>query len=74
MGPPETGGSFEEVFQKACRMINPSLRGETIVVLFQMTPPLVEQFKRETDTRLFAVQTAFELGYSVEDIYQFGEN
>lgn len=70
------GRSFEEVIQKACRMVNPSLDGlegeDSCLIADDI--PLDEQLKRATDTRLFAVQTAFELGYSVEDIYQFGEN
>jgi carbamoyl-phosphate synthase small subunit len=66
------GRNFEEVIQKACRMVNQSLdglEGEDS----QLIPddvPLDEQLKIPTDTRLFAVQTAFERGYTVEDVYQ----
>ena len=68
------GRTFEEVIQKACRMVNPSLDGlegeDAQLIPDESAISLDEQLKTPTDTRLFAVQTAFERGYSVEDVYQ----
>ena len=66
------GRSFEEVMQKACRMVNPYLPGlegrDSNLVLEDI--PLDEQLKQPTDTRLFAVQAALEEGYSVERVHE----
>jgi len=65
------GRTFEETMQKACRMVNQSLDGldgeESKLVNDDI--PLDDQLRIPTDTRLFAVQTAFERGYSVKQVY-----
>lgn len=66
------GRTFEEAIQKACRMVNPSLPGIEgwDSSLVDKTTSLDEQMKFATDRRLFAVQAAFEDGYTVDKIYQ----
>jgi carbamoyl-phosphate synthase/aspartate carbamoyltransferase len=66
------GRSFEEVMQKACRMVNPALDGLEGIGsgLTSDEIPLDEQLKIPTDTRLFAVQRALEEGYGVERVHQ----
>jgi len=66
------GRTFEEVIQKACRMVNPSLDG-----LEGRDSNLVDEdydlesgLKTPTDTRLFAVQTALEEGWSVDRVHE----
>ena len=65
------GRTFEEVMQKACRMVNPALpglEGESSNLIDDKTP-LDDQMRNPTDTRLFAVQTAFERGYTVDVVH-----
>lgn len=66
------GRTFEEVMQKACRMVNPALDGLEghDSNLVPDHSPLDEQLKKPTDTRLFAVQTAFENGYSIDQVHE----
>jgi len=71
------GRNFEEVIQKACRMMNQALggiEGESSNLVDENIP-LDEQIKigQATDTRLFAVQTAFERGYDVEKVFQLSK-
>ena len=65
------GRSFEETMQKACRMVNQSLDGldgeESKLVSEEIDLDL--QLKTPTDTRLFAVQVAFERGYTVDKVW-----
>lgn len=65
------GRSFEEVIQKACRMVNPSLDGleGEDSHLIDDSLSLEEQLKTPTDTRLFAIQCALEKGWSVDKVY-----
>lgn len=64
------GRTFEETIQKACRMVNPSLDGlEGEHSGLTTTEDLETQLKTPTDTRLFAVQTAFEKGWSIEQVH-----
>lgn len=67
------GRSFEEVIQKACRMVNPALIGlegrDSKVIPCDKTTPLEEQMRKATDTRLFAVQTALEEGWTVDQVH-----
>jgi carbamoyl-phosphate synthase/aspartate carbamoyltransferase len=65
------GRTFEEVMQKACRMVNPALPGleGDDSKLVDDKIPLDEQMTRATDTRLFAVQAAFERGYTVDAVH-----
>eukprot|EP00804_Cyclotella_cryptica_P015765 CCRYP_013402-RF/>CCRYP_013402-RF protein AED:0.05 eAED:0.05 QI:200/0.83/0.85/1/0.83/0.85/7/149/1539 len=66
------GRSFEEVIQKACRMVNPSLDGLEGIDsnLTDDEIPLEEQIAVPTDTRLFAVQRALEEGWGVDKVYE----
>jgi len=67
------GRSFEEVIQKACRMVNPALDGlegrDSKLVPCEKETPLDEQLKKATDTRLFAVQAALEDGWTVDEVH-----
>ena len=67
------GRSFEEVIQKACRMVNPALVGlegrDSNLIPCDKTTPLEEQMRKATDSRLFAVQAALEDGWSVDQVH-----
>eukprot|EP00585_Thalassiosira_rotula_P013637 CAMPEP_0196133262 /NCGR_PEP_ID=MMETSP0910-20130528/2557_1 /TAXON_ID=49265 /ORGANISM="Thalassiosira rotula, Strain GSO102" /LENGTH=1534 /DNA_ID=CAMNT_0041392969 /DNA_START=85 /DNA_END=4689 /DNA_ORIENTATION=- len=65
------GRSFEEVIQKACRMVNPALDGLEGIGsgLTDDEIPLDEQMSTPTDTRLFAVQRALEEGWGVDKVH-----
>jgi carbamoyl-phosphate synthase/aspartate carbamoyltransferase len=65
------GRTFEEVIQKACRMVNPALDGldGEDSNLIDDTVSLEQQLTTATDTRLFAVQAAFEKGWSVDRVH-----
>lgn len=65
------GRSFEEVIQKACRMVNPALDGLEGLSsgLTSDEIPLDEQLSTPTDTRLFAVQRALEEGWGVDKVH-----
>lgn len=65
------GRTFEEVIQKACRMVNPNLDGleGEDSNLVNDSIDLETRLKTPTDTRLFAVQKAFEQGWSVEKVH-----
>ena len=67
------GRSFEEVIQKACRMLNqalPGIEGDDSN-LVDGDIPIEEQIRigQATDTRLFAVQAAFERGMDIETVF-----
>mmetsp|Transcript_1021 Transcript_1021/g.2283 ORF Transcript_1021/g.2283 Transcript_1021/m.2283 type:complete len:1535 (+) Transcript_1021:154-4758(+) len=66
------GRSFEEVIQKACRMVNPALDGlggfESGLTSDEI--PLEDQLRTPTDTRLFAVQRALEEGWTVDKVHE----
>ena len=66
------GRTFEDVIQKACRMVNPSLDGlegkDSNIIDDDVD--LENSLKTPTDTRLFAVQTALELGWSVDKVFE----
>jgi len=66
------GRTFEEVIQKACRMVNPSLDGleGEDSNLIDDSVSLETRLKTPTDTRLFAVQTALEKGWTVDRIHE----
>jgi len=68
------GRTFEEVIQKACRMVNPSLNGlegrDSGLVPDEAEIPLEHQLQTPTDTRLFAVQSALEDGWSIEKVHE----
>jgi len=67
------GRTFEEVIQKACRMVNPGLLGlegrDSKLIPCEKETPLEEQMRCATDTRLFAVQTALEEGWTVDQVH-----
>jgi carbamoylphosphate synthase large subunit/anthranilate/para-aminobenzoate synthase component II len=66
------GRTFEETIQKACRMVNPSLDGldgEDSGLVDESTLDLETQLRTPTDTRLFAVQLAFERGWEVDRVH-----
>ena len=65
------GRTFEETIQKACRMVNPSLDGldGDESGLIDESIDLETHLKTPTDTRLFAVQTAFEKGWTVDRVH-----
>jgi carbamoylphosphate synthase large subunit/anthranilate/para-aminobenzoate synthase component II len=67
------GRNFEEVIQKACRMVNPALTGldgrDSNLIPCEKTTPLDEQMNQATDTRLFAVQAALEDGYTIDQVH-----
>lgn len=66
------GRTFEDVIQKACRMVNPSLdglEGEDSNII-DSDADLENSLKTPTDTRLFAVQLALERGWSVDKIFE----
>jgi len=68
------GRTFEEVIQKACRMVNPALDGldgeDSNLVEPTDDSDLEIQIKTPTDTRLFAVQTALEKGWTVDRVHE----
>jgi carbamoylphosphate synthase large subunit len=66
--------SFEEVIQKACRMVDPSLDGLDGAILtsnvdYKGDDNLDEELTEPTFLRLFAVARALELGYSVDKLH-----
>jgi len=65
------GRTFEEVIQKACRMVNPNLAGldgeDSNIV--DDDADLEEILRNATDERLFAVQLALERGWTVDKIF-----
>jgi len=66
------GRSFEEVIQKACRMVNPGLdglEGEDSKVI-ESDADLEAALKTPTDTRLFAVQLALEKGWGIDKVWE----
>jgi carbamoyl-phosphate synthase/aspartate carbamoyltransferase len=65
------GRSFEEVIQKACRMVNPSLDGLDGIDsnLVDESVPLEDLLKTPTDSRLFAIQAALEQGWTIDRVY-----
>jgi len=68
------GRSFEEVIQKACRMVNPALDGleghDSNLTPDEDDIPLEKQLQTPTDTRLFAVQAALEDGWSIDKVHE----
>eukprot|EP00587_Corethron_hystrix_P001353 CAMPEP_0113317814 /NCGR_PEP_ID=MMETSP0010_2-20120614/12591_1 /TAXON_ID=216773 ORGANISM="Corethron hystrix, Strain 308" /NCGR_SAMPLE_ID=MMETSP0010_2 /ASSEMBLY_ACC=CAM_ASM_000155 /LENGTH=1553 /DNA_ID=CAMNT_0000174909 /DNA_START=339 /DNA_END=5000 /DNA_ORIENTATION=- /assembly_acc=CAM_ASM_000155 len=66
------GRTFEEVMQKAVRMVNPALDGlegdDSNLIAEDIS--LDDQLKVPTDVRLFAVQAAFERGYSIDRVHE----
>ena len=64
------GRTFEETIQKACRMVNPALAGLDGEDSGLMDDEAMEVCLRTpTDTRLFAVQTALERGWTIDQVH-----
>jgi carbamoyl-phosphate synthase/aspartate carbamoyltransferase len=66
------GRTFEEVIQKACRMVNPNLdglEGEDSNIIDE-NDDLERSLRMPTDRRLFAVQLALERGWSVDKVFE----
>jgi carbamoylphosphate synthase large subunit/anthranilate/para-aminobenzoate synthase component II len=65
------GRSFEETIQKACRMVNPVLDGLEghDSNMTDDSVDLETQLKTPTDSRIFAVQKAFEIGWSIDKVH-----
>lgn len=65
------GRTFEEVIQKACRMVNPALDGldGEDSALVDDDIDLEQHLRIPTDTRLFAVQLALEKGWTVDKVH-----
>jgi carbamoyl-phosphate synthase large subunit len=61
------GRSFEEVFQKAIRMLDIGLNGFACNEL--IFENLDEEIAKPTDRRLFAIAQAFQAGYTVEQVH-----
>ena len=66
------GRSFEETFQKAMRMMAPSIAGfETLPGLKELSEDQIDHRLKHPDyERVFDVAEAFERGYSVDRIHQ----
>jgi carbamoyl-phosphate synthase/aspartate carbamoyltransferase len=66
------GRTFEEVIQKACRMVNPSLDGleGADSNIIDDDEDLENSLRKATDTRLFAVQRALELGWGIDKVFE----
>jgi carbamoyl-phosphate synthase/aspartate carbamoyltransferase len=71
------GRSFEEVMQKACRMVNPSLIGlegiDSGLIesdIYLSSEKLENALRTPTDTRLFAVMCALEQNYSIDRVHE----
>jgi len=72
------GRSFEEVMQKAIRMLDIGMKGFVCNGLEYEDPALPagrldKQIENPTDKRMFAIATALENGYSVERINQLSK-
>ena len=62
------GRSFEEVLQKAIRMLDVGLKGFVCNDLH--FEDLDKELSQPTDKRIFAIAVAFQNGYSVEKVHQ----
>ncbi len=62
------GRNFEEVFQKAIRMLNIGLKGLACSKI--RFGNLNKELKQPTDKRMFAIAEAIKRGYSIERIHQ----
>ncbi len=63
------GRSFEEVIQKGLRMVGQGMHGFVGNRDIQFDS-FVEELQNPTDMRIFAVEKAFEAGYSVDQIWE----
>lgn len=65
------GRSFEEVLQKAIRMLDIGLNG--FVCNDLSFEDLDEELSKPTDRRLFAIAQAFERGYTIEKVHSLSK-
>lgn len=65
------GRSFEEVFQKAIRMLDIGLNG--FVCNDLKYDDLDEEISKPTDRRLFAIAMAFQQGYTIEKVHNLSK-
>lgn len=65
------GRSYEEVLQKAIRMLDIGMNG--LVCHNLKFKDLDTELKEPTDKRMFAITEAIKRGYSIEKIYQFSK-
>jgi carbamoyl-phosphate synthase large subunit len=65
------GRRFEEVLQKAIRMLDIGMKG--LVGNEVKLGPLEEELKKPTDKRMFALAEAIRRGYSIEQIYSWSK-
>jgi carbamoyl-phosphate synthase large subunit len=65
------GRSYEEVLQKAIRMLDTGMNG--LVCNRIEFEDLEKEMKKPTDKRMFAIVKAIESGYSVEEIHQLSK-
>jgi carbamoyl-phosphate synthase large subunit len=65
------GRNYEEVLQKAIRMLDTGMNGLTCNKI--KFDNLKKEIKIPTDKRIFAITEAIEQGYSIEEIYQLSK-
>ncbi len=65
------GRSYEEVLQKAIRMLDTGMNG--LVCNRIEFEDLDKEMKKPTDKRMFAIVKAIESGYSIEEIHQLSK-
>ncbi len=65
------GRSFEEVLQKAIRMLDIGMKG--FVGNDLEFEDLDKELSQPTDKRIFAVAQAFQLGYSVDKVHELSK-
>lgn len=63
------GRTFEEAIQKGLRMINVGVHGFVGNKELKIENELDEALKKPTDKRIFCIEKAFTLGYSVDQIH-----
>ena len=61
------GRTFEEAIQKGLRMIGQGMHG--LVENHHESEKVISSLKKPTDTRIFAVSEALQMGYSVDQIH-----
>ncbi len=67
------GRTFEEVLQKACRMVNPAQPSLEGCWVDEKEMSKEDQLRIPTDQRLFSLQAAFEDGWTVDRVHQLSK-
>jgi carbamoyl-phosphate synthase small subunit len=65
------GRTFEEALQKGLRMMGQGMHGFVDNKSLTLDPSRGEAFLEPTDTRIFVISRALQMGYTVEQIHQF---